>query len=114
VTRVAREVDTEGWLGGQAEMIGRVRHVVAANRERQRPRGQPSHPGAAPRGGELHRALCEPLASENRCILGVESRPRRAPEPYQVERPVATPVIHLGTKSVAVCEDLDTGRTLGV
>ncbi|MGH3820502.1 MAG: hypothetical protein ACRDRE_22680 [Pseudonocardiaceae bacterium] len=46
--------------------------------------------------------------------LDLESGAPRAPEPYQVERPVATPVIHLGTKSVAVCEDLDTGRTLGL
>ena len=35
VTRVAREVGTEGRLGGQASRRGRVRHVEGPDRERQ-------------------------------------------------------------------------------
>ncbi len=35
VTRVAREVGTEGKLGGQAEVEGRVRHVARPHRQRE-------------------------------------------------------------------------------
>ena len=35
VTRVAREVGTEGKLGGQAEVQGRLRHVARPHRERE-------------------------------------------------------------------------------
>ena len=35
VTRVAREVGTEGKLGGQAEVRGRVRDLAGPHRERQ-------------------------------------------------------------------------------
>ena len=35
VTRVAREVGTEGKLGGQAEVEGVVGHVARPDRERQ-------------------------------------------------------------------------------
>ena len=35
VTRVAREVGTEGKLGGQAEVQGRRRHVEGPHRQRQ-------------------------------------------------------------------------------
>ena len=35
VTRVAREVGTEGRLGGQAEVQGRVRHLEGPDRQRQ-------------------------------------------------------------------------------
>ena len=35
VTRVAREVGTEGKLGGQAEVQGRVGHVARPDRERE-------------------------------------------------------------------------------
>ena len=41
VTRVAREVGTEGMLGGQAEVAGVSRHVARADRERQPARVQP-------------------------------------------------------------------------
>ena len=35
VTRVAREVGTEGKLGGQAERAGRRRHLEGPDRQRQ-------------------------------------------------------------------------------
>ena len=48
---MAREVGTEGKLGGQAEVAGRVRHVAAVDRKRQPAGGQPDHPGARDRRG---------------------------------------------------------------
>ena len=47
VTRVAREVGTEGKLGGQAQVQGRVRRVEGPDRQRQRHGRQPD--GAAAR-----------------------------------------------------------------
>ena len=46
VTRVAREVGTEGQLGGQAEVKGVSRHLARPDRERQPARQQPDQPGA--------------------------------------------------------------------
>ena len=54
VTRVAKEVGTEGKLGGQAEVRGRVRHVARPDREREPAGRQPDDPGARDRRG-LHR-----------------------------------------------------------
>ncbi len=46
VTRVAREVGTEGKLGGQAEVKGVVGHVARPHREREPDGEQPHRPGA--------------------------------------------------------------------
>ena len=46
VTRVAREVGTEGKLGGQAEVRGRLRHVARPDRERELHGVEPDRPGA--------------------------------------------------------------------
>ena len=46
VTRVAREVGTEGILGGQARVRGRHRHLEGPQRQRQPDGQQPDHPGA--------------------------------------------------------------------
>ena len=43
VTRVAREVGTEGKLGGQAQVPGRRRHLEGPDRQRQR-HGRPTSP----------------------------------------------------------------------
>ena len=51
VTRVAREVGTEGRLGGQAEVEGRQRHVARPHREREPDGEQPDEPGAQHRPG---------------------------------------------------------------
>ena len=45
VTRVAREVGTEGKLGGQAQVPGRRRHVEGPDRQRQRHGREPHRPG---------------------------------------------------------------------
>ena len=47
VTRVAREVGTEGKLGGQAQVRGRVRHLARPHRERQPARLARSPPSCA-------------------------------------------------------------------
>ena len=52
VTRVAREVGTEGKLGGQAEVDGRLRHVEGPDRERQPHGVEPHRPGARHRPGD--------------------------------------------------------------
>ena len=57
VTRVAREVGTEGRLGGQADVPGRGRHVEGPDRQRELHGQQPHGPGAQHRrrdesGGE--------------------------------------------------------------
>ena len=46
VTRVAKEVGTEGKLGGQADVKGVVGHLEGPDRQRQRARGQPDRAGA--------------------------------------------------------------------
>ena len=51
VTRVAREVGTEGKLGGQARGARRGRHLEGSDRHRQRHGGQPHRPGARHRQG---------------------------------------------------------------
>ena len=46
VTRVAREVGTEGRLGGQAEVPGVAGHVEGPHRQRELHGAQPHRPGA--------------------------------------------------------------------
>ncbi|GAA3497554.1 hypothetical protein GCM10019016_046570 [Streptomyces prasinosporus] len=46
VTRVAREVGTEGILGGQAHVPGRHGHLEGPERQRQPDGEEPHHPGA--------------------------------------------------------------------
>ena len=47
VTRVAREVGTEGKLGGQAQVPRRLRHLAGPHRERQPARRQPDRARSA-------------------------------------------------------------------
>ena len=51
VTRVAREVGTEGKLGGQAQVRGRRRHLAGPDRQRQLDGVQPDRPGPQHRPG---------------------------------------------------------------
>ena len=55
VTRVAREVGTEGKLGGQAQVHGRLRYVAGPDREREPARRQPDRAGAQHRAGRRRR-----------------------------------------------------------
>ena len=63
VTRVAREVATEGRLGGQAQVPGVARHLEGFDRQRQHDGRQPDRPGAQHRrghhGGGQRRSLQE-------------------------------------------------------
>ena len=61
VTRVAREVGTEGKLGGQAEVRGGRRHLARPHRQRQLHGVEPDRPGAQHRPGHHRggaRATC--------------------------------------------------------
>ena len=52
VTRVAKEVGTEGKLGGQAQVEGVSRRLEGPDRERQHARREPDEPGAEHRRGD--------------------------------------------------------------
>ena len=80
VTRVAKEVGTEGKLGGQAEVQGRRRHLEGPDRQRERPRRQPDRPGAKHRQGHDRRRQRRPLAEDHRRRQG---RDPRAEEHHQ-------------------------------
>ena len=62
VTRVAREVGTEGKLGGQAEVPRRRRHLEGPDRQRQLDGHQPDRPGAQHRRGDHRRRQRRPVA----------------------------------------------------
>ena len=65
VTRVAREVGTEGKLGGQADGAGRRRHVEGSHRQRQLDGVEPHRPGPQYRGrGHGHRER-RPVAQDH-------------------------------------------------
>ena len=66
VTRVAREVGTEGKLGGQAEVPGRRRHLEGPDRQRQLHGGQPDQPGAQHRRGDHGRGAAATFAARSR------------------------------------------------
>ena len=66
VTRVAKEVGTEGKLGGQADVKGVSRHVEGPHRQRQRPGRQPDRPGAQHRQGHDRGRERRPLAEDHR------------------------------------------------
>ena len=65
VTRVAKEVGTEGKLGGQAEVQGRLRHLEGPDRQRQRPGRQPDRAGAQHRQGDDRRRQRRPVAEDH-------------------------------------------------
>ena len=73
VTRVAREVGTEGKLGGQAEVKERLGHVARPDRERQPDGAQPDRPGAQHRPGDHRGRQRRPVQEDHR------RRPRRDP-----------------------------------
>ena len=66
VTRVAREVGTEGKLGGQAEVAGVSGTWKGADRERQRHGGQPDRPGARHRHGDHRGGQRRPVQEDHR------------------------------------------------
>ena len=73
VSRVAREVGTEGKLGGQAEVRGVAGHVEGPHRQRQHAGGQPHLAGAQHRRSHDRGRARRPLQEDHR------RRPRRDP-----------------------------------
>ena len=93
VTRVAREVGTEGVLGGQAKVAGGLGRVARADRERELDGQQPDQPGAQHRRGHHRHRPGRPGPQDRR------RRPRRDPHPqehHQRHRRQAEPVRRRG------------------
>ena len=70
VTGVAREVGTEGVLGGQAEVPNVVGHLEGADRQRQLDGEQPDDAGAQHRRGDDRGREGRPLAQDHRAGEG--------------------------------------------
>ena len=66
VTRVAREVGTDGKLGGQARGARRRRHLEGPDRQRQLDGRQPDRPGAQHRRGRDRHRQRRPVAQDHR------------------------------------------------
>ena len=66
VTRVAREVGTEGKLGGQARGEGRRRHLEGPDRQRQPDGREPHRPGPQHRRGDDGRGARRPVEEDHR------------------------------------------------
>ena len=66
VSRVAREVGTEGKLGGQAAVRRRGRHLEGPDRQRQLDGHQPHRPGAQHRRGDHRRGQRRPVQEDHR------------------------------------------------
>ena len=64
VTRVAREVGTDGKLGGQAQVRERQRRLEGPDRQRQLDGEQPDRPGPQHLRGDDRRRQRRPLASK--------------------------------------------------
>ena len=65
VTRVAREVGTEGKLGGQAQVEGRVGHLEGPDRLRELHGEQPDLAGAQHRGRDDGGGARRPVAQDH-------------------------------------------------
>ena len=65
VTRVAREVGTEGKLGGQAIVLGRGRYLEGSHRLGQCDGDQPDRPGAQHRRSDHRRGARRPVAQDH-------------------------------------------------
>ena len=74
VTRVAREVGTEGKLGGQAQVEGVVRHLEGPDRQRQHARRQPHLPGPQHRAGHDRGRERRPVEEDHRRRQGRDPR----------------------------------------
>ena len=79
VTRVAREVGTEGKLGGQAIVPGRGRHLEGPDRLGQRDGDQPDRPGAQHRRGDHRGGARRPVAQDHGGRARARSSSSRTP-----------------------------------
>jgi HAMP domain-containing protein/signal transduction histidine kinase len=74
VTRVAREVGTEGKLGGEAKVEGRRRHLEGPDRQRERHGLEPDGPGAQHRGSDDGRRQGRSVAQDHGAGEGRDPR----------------------------------------
>ena len=74
VTRVAREVGTEGKLGGQADVTRRRRHLEGSDRQRQLHGRQPDRPGPQHRRRDHGRRQRRPVEEDHRRREGRDPR----------------------------------------
>jgi HAMP domain-containing protein len=79
VTRVAREVGTEGKLGGQATGDGRRRHVEGSHRLGERHGHQPHWPGAQYRRGDHGRGAAATCRARSRWTCAAKFSSSRKP-----------------------------------
>ena len=79
VTRVAREVGTEGSLGGQARVPRRHRHLEGPERQRQPDGQQPDQPGAEHLAGRDGGRQRRPDARRSPSRRAARSRSSRTP-----------------------------------
>ena len=79
VTRVAREVGTEGKLGGQAAVPGRGRHLEGPDRQRQPAGRQPDHPGPQHRRGHDRGGRAATSRARSRSTCAARSSSSRTP-----------------------------------
>ena len=78
VTRVAREVGTEGKLGGQAEVEDVSRHLARPHRQRELDGLEPHRPGAQHRPGDDGGGQRRPVAEDHRRRPGRDPRAQGA------------------------------------
>ena len=79
VTRVAREVGTEGKLGGQATVRRRFRRLEGPHRQRQHARRQPHEPGPQHRPGHDRGRERRPVARRSPSTSRARSSSSRTP-----------------------------------
>ena len=107
VTRVAREVGTEGKLGGQANVPRRLRHLEGPHRQRERPGRQPHQPGAQHRPRHHRGRERRPLPEDHR---------RRAGEIFELKNTINVMVDQLrsfAAEVTRVAKEVGTEGKLG-
>ena len=107
VTRVAREVGTEGKLGGQAQVRGRGGHLEGPDRQRELDGRQPDRPGAQHRRGDDRRGQRRPLQEDHG---GREGRDPRAQEHDQHD---GGPAHSFASEVTRVAREVGTEGKLG-
>ena len=110
VTRVAREVGTDGKLGGQAEVEGRRRHVEGPDRQRQLHGLESDGSGSQHRRGHHRRRQRRPVQEDHRRRA---RRDARAEEHHQRDGRSAQQVRRRGDPSRARSRDRRQARWAG-
>ena len=107
VTRVAREVGTEGRLGRPGAGRGRLRHVARPDREREHAREQPHRPGAEHRRGDDRGRRGRPLEEDHR------RRPGRGARAQVDDQHDGRPALSFAAEVTRVAREVGTEGKLG-